>query len=276
MFNKYYQSEVTINAKTDSEELFAFCDTHSITYSVFEKPEETKIFVYSDNADTSKTWAQLICDRFNGIVKETVQIDEEKYLLKYLDDFKPFTVGNLDIVPYFHDSYTTKRQKLIMDPGYAFGTGEHQSTKLELLFMQEMDLKGRKILDIGAGSGILSVCSSIMGASSVTALDIDDSTMYAGPRNAELNNADNISFILGNIYVLSEGTKYDILLLNMLPSNFMPFFTDVRPLMEQNAKLVLSGIIEEEADRVRDYVLSNDYKIEEERCLDGWRGFLLS
>ncbi len=275
MFKKYYQADIFMEGLIDNEALFAYCSGAGINYSVFEKPDSAVIYVYGVDTFITQKHAASICSAFNGILQGIKLIDEEQYLLKYLDDFKPFTIGRLDIVPYFHDSYTTDRQKLIMDPGYAFGTGEHQSTKLELLFMQDMDFTGRKVLDLGTGSGILAVYASIAGASEITAIDTDDSSMYAGPRNAELNDADNIEFVIGDINVLKDNTKYDIVLLNMLPSNFMPFFHKVSAYMTEEGILILSGIIQDDAEMVKQYVLDNGYKIMEEKCLLGWVSYLL-
>lgn len=274
MFKKYYQADILIDGPLDNEALFTLSSEAGINYSILERFNNTTVFVYSDNTIDAENRAYAICSAFSGTLKGIELIDEEQYLLKYLDDFKPFTVGLLDIVPYFHDSYTTDRQKLIMDPGYAFGTGEHQSTKLELLFMQDINLKGKTVLDLGTGSGILAVYASIAGADKITAIDTDDSSMYAGPRNAELNAADNIEFIIGNINVLNIDTKYDIVLLNMLPSNFMPFFHKVRRHMN-GGKLILSGIVQDEADKIKQYVLDNGYIIMEEKCLLGWVSYLL-
>jgi ribosomal protein L11 methyltransferase len=154
-----------------------------------------------------------------------------------------------------------------LDPGLAFGTGTHATTALCLEWLDGIDLRGRKILDFGCGSGILSVAALLLGAESATAVDIDVQAIVATRRNAERNNvADRV---IATLDAQSLDAGFDLVLANILAEPLIENATYVCERLEHGGYLALSGILAEQAEDV-----ASNYKqwinFEPFATMDGW------
>jgi ribosomal protein L11 methyltransferase len=136
-----------------------------------------------------------------------------------------------------------------LDPGYAFGSGSHDTTILCAKAIESCIMEGKmpdSLLDVGCGSGILSIIGSKLGISSVTGLDIDPGAVAAAKENALKNNVSNITF--SDIPLSELDGKYDILVANILSSTLIELMSDLKRLTRKGGLLVLSGILSEESN----------------------------
>ena len=155
-----------------------------------------------------------------GIAHEIELLDcaEEDWRNNWKKYFSPLAVGNnIMIVPsWFEDVDTQGRIPLSIDPGLAFGTGGHETTRLCLEMCEKYMKKGDSVLDVGCGSGILGIAALLMGASEATGVDIDETAVRTAAENAELNGvADRFTAICGSFTEKVEG-KFDIVLANIV------------------------------------------------------------
>ncbi|MCL2014800.1 MAG: 50S ribosomal protein L11 methyltransferase, partial [Defluviitaleaceae bacterium] len=117
-------------------------------------------------------------------------VNDDTWLNEWKKTYKPFQIGrNITVVPVWehYEKYNPQETVFKIDPGAVFGTGLHETTQLCVQSLERLDLRGKSILDIGCGSGILSIIAMLLGASRATACDIDPSAESCAKTNAELN-----------------------------------------------------------------------------------------
>jgi ribosomal protein L11 methyltransferase len=172
----------------------------------------------------------------------------------WLDDFKPMLFGEqLCICPTAFEPVADKLN-IMLDPGLAFGTGTHPTTRLclEWLDQHAAAVKDQQILDFGCGSGILAIAACLLGAQHVDAVDIDPQALTATDTNAERNQvAQQVSAYLPKAFDNSHGEQqYDIVLANILANPLIELAPNLIQHLKPEAYLVLSGILAEQADSV--------------------------
>lgn len=185
--------------------------------------------------------------------------------------FFPIPVGEkLLIRPTWRDEYDAGERKVInIDPGMAFGTGNHETTRLCLACLEKYITEGKTILDVGCGSGILSIAGILLGCSSAFGVDIDPTAVRTAKENAEVNNVtDKCEFVAGNLTDKVQGT-YDVVVANIVADAIIMLSKDVRQFMNEDSVYIMSGIIESRCDEVIDAV-TKDFDIVETYTDGGW------
>ncbi len=185
--------------------------------------------------------------------------------------FSPTNIGEkLLIRPIWRDDYQANgRAVLHLEPGLAFGTGTHETTRLCLETLEKHVFKGASILDVGCGSGILSVAGLLLGAESATGIDIDALAVKSSIQNAELNHvSDKYTGITGNLTDKAEGT-YDIITANIVADAIIMLSSDIEKYMHKDTVYIMSGIIDSRLDDVIS-ALPKSLKITEQYEDKGW------
>jgi len=167
------------------------------------------------------------------------------------------------------------RIMLTIDAGAEFGTGHHPTTSLCIEYMEKVLTIGDKVLDAGCGSGVLSIAAAALGASVTTGFDIDPASVKQSQKNVELNaTTSTCHFFCGDLNVI-DIQKYDLLLVNILPSIFLPFAKDFQKYMHQNSTIIFSGIMEEQQDEIRKKLVHMGYTSKDTLSAQGWVAFRL-
>ena len=195
--------------------------------------------------------------------------DEEKWLLAYQKYFKVFKPGKLFVIVPEWEKYTPEPEELIIkiNPGAAFGTGTHPTTKNVLVLMEEIDFLNKEIADIGTGSGILTIGSILLGAKEVTVVDNDAKAVEVARENMKeyLNISYQVNDLLKDI-----NKKFDIVLANIVADVLLDLAKSIKANLKEKGKIIVSGIIADrwlEVDRAyKDQGFSLVKMIEEE----GW------
>ena len=205
----------------------------------------------------------------------TSNIKESEWKDKWKTYFKTTNVGNKLIIRPSWDELPNNldgRRVLTIDPGAAFGTGTHATTKLCLELLENY-AENAKMLDIGCGSGILGIGAALLGASEVFGVDIDTTAVRIANENAALNNVDNIAtFIEGDLADKVSG-KYNIVCANIVADAIIELSKVVKNLLEDDGVFICSGIIDIRADEVKNALTSGGYTIIQERKIDNWFAF---
>lgn len=205
-------------------------------------------------------------------------MNEDDWAESWKQYYKPVPLGKVTIVPAW-EKYDAKEGEVIirMDPGMAFGTGTHETTRLVIRLMQDELKGGERLLDVGTGSGILSICASKLGAKSCNAYDIDPVAVKVARENALADGCDNITVGVSDLLRgvdLSEG-KYDFCVANIVADIIIRMLPDVKTYVKSGSPLILSGIIGERAAEVRDAVIKNGFTLEKEIKENDWVGMLV-
>ena len=209
---------------------------------------------------------------------EVEGINEEDWAENWKQYYKPVPLGKITVVPAW-EKYEAKDGEVIvrMDPGMAFGTGTHETTRLVIRLMQDEPLENMRLLDVGTGSGILSICASKLGAKWCNAYDIDPVAVKVAKDNALSDGCTNITVGVSDLLKgvdVSEG-KYDICVANIVADIIIRMMPDVDKYLKEGAPLILSGIIGERAEEVKNCAEKYGFKIEKEIFENDWVGLLV-
>lgn len=183
--------------------------------------------------------------------------------------FQPLIIDNRCIIQStFHKVPATYEYNILIDPKMAFGTGHHQTTELMIREILKEDLSGKTVLDMGCGTAILAILSSIKGAKSVTAIDIDQWAYDNAIENLQLNNTDNVSVKIGGAELLDGHEIYDIILANINRNILLNDINKYFSVLNDGGCLYMSGFYTEDFPAIREecekYNLSFCYNTEKE------------
>lgn len=212
---------------------------------------------------------------------EETTVDTQDWNNKWKEYFKPFCVDRVIIKPTWEEVPEDMQGDVVIsiDPGMAFGTGIHETTRLCLKGLQQQIAPGAKVLDLGCGSGILGIAAAKLGASLVTAVDIDMQAVQIAFENFEQNEIDSdydlmTANILQDTFLQEQLEKepYDIVLANILADVIVPLSGFVHRFLKKDGVMIASGIIAEKEQDVCDAVRNNDQLELEDVSRDGdWR-----
>ena len=179
-------------------------------------------------------------------------IQEADWAEEWRSSFSPQKIGDCIVVaPTWIEIVPKPSEVLIrLDPGMAFGTGQHPTTRLSIRLL-EKTIKGNEILvDIGTGSGILSIAAAKLGASSIDAVDLDETTLPVASNNFRLNDVESVIHLqAGNGLDVCSG-EYDVIIANILTKVLLPMIPKFSRFLNARGVVILSGIMKQEAAQV--------------------------
>lgn len=252
---------------------------------------ETCVTVYlpgnSQGADMLLAIRALLADmktadapgNFGRLEAELSNIREEDWANNWKQYFKPLRVGEKLVIKPSWEEYadTEGRTILEIDPASSFGTGQHHTTRLCLELMEKSLSQGDKILDLGCGSGILSIGAMLLGADSAVAVDIEENSAATAMENALKNNIppEKYRTFCGNIIddesLANEiDGKYDIITANIVADVLIAMRSFFGKYLKESGILIVSGIIEERIEEVIAAVEAAGFKRIEENIKEGW------
>lgn len=216
-----------------------------------------------------------------GELQATISYQEEEdWETAWKKYYRPIVVSDtLAVVPEWEKFDAREGQMVLrMDPGMAFGSGSHDTTRLCLTFLDQEKPVGLKVLDMGCGSGILSIGALLLGAESVTAVDIDQLATKIAHENAALNGCDDerLKVYCGNILadeVLAEKIgeeSYDLILANIVADVIIAMAPLFARYLKKTGTLIVSGIIAERAEEVTGHLEEQGFRICQLREENGW------
>lgn len=217
-------------------------------------------------------------DGFNVEVN-IVGVNEEDWANSWKQYYKPLKIGERIVIVPAWEKYDRKDSDVIvtMDPGMAFGTGSHETTRLVIGLLEKYTKKGERVLDVGCGSGILAICASKLGAGECKAYDIDEVAVKVTKENIEINDCHNITCDQSDLLrqVDLTGGKYDLICANIVADIILRMLPDVGKYMNDDAVLLASGIICERSDDVKTGFDKYGFEIIEEAVDNGWCAFAI-
>ncbi len=224
----------------------AFYEDDEINYEEIER--KIKDFSLNNNIDVE--------------ISKNKEIEDIDWANEWKKYYEPFYIGGLLIKPSWIEVEETDYIIVEINPGMAFGTGLHETTSLCIEQLQELNLKNKKVIDIGCGSGILSVVSSRLGAKEVFATDIDPLAIEATLDNAELNKISNIKAVEGSLLDKVD-KKYDVVIANILLNVLDILIPDLPKALEKDGIFICSGLINSQRDKIVNILEKNNLEIVE-------------
>ena len=216
------------------------------------------------------------------------ETEDKDWINNWKEFFKSFTIDFEDGKKAFFTPSWEKEEAdgscdytINIDPGTAFGTGAHESTRLCIRALEKYVKKGIRFLDIGAGSGILSLLSFMFGAGSGMGVDIDEGSVSAVHDNFEKNGLSDAPYhlVIGNFLEDRNvrdhaGGMYDLIVANILPEVLIPLTGYIPEMLKDGGLYIVSGIIETKAESMRKCLEFNDFRILEENHDGEWVSFV--
>ena len=209
------------------------------------------------------------------------EMAETNWEESWKDSYPPQEVGEtLVVLPYWlAQSYTGSRLPIILDPGLTFGTGAHPSTQMVMQTMEEMSLQGADCLDLGSGSGILSIAALRLGAKSAIGVDIDPKAEGIARENAAYNQFTDPAFtaLTGNVtadrkLMQALGQKhYDLVLVNIVADVIIGLAPVLPAFLQADSTLICSGILDSRLEDVRQALQQAGLEILETKAKEDWR-----
>ena len=235
----------------------------SVFIPAIKSPAESELFIRGRLNDLGVSYTLTVSG-----------IREEDWADSWKQYYKPIHTGKrLVIVPVW-ETYDPEPGEVtvLMDPGMAFGTGTHETTRLCAGFVEEYTTPGCSVLDVGCGSGILAIAAARLGAGECFACDIDPVAVRVAKENAALNDTPHVTCAVSDL--LKQAPKreggYDLVVANIVADIILRLSPDVGAYMAENGTLVVSGIIAERAEEVLSQLRKDGFKTVGEHFENGW------
>lgn len=204
----------------------------------------------------------------------TVQeVDEEDWATAWKKYYHPVKISNrFTIVPTWEDYERVNTDELIieLDPGMAFGTGTHPTTVMCLQALEKTVQQGSSVIDVGTGSGVLSIGAAKLGAASIHALDLDEVAVQSAKENIALNRVNDIVQVTHGNLLDNVNEQADIVVANILAEIIMTFTNDAYSIVKDGGLFITSGIIATKKEDVRNSLQQAGFEIEEVMMMEDW------
>lgn len=209
---------------------------------------------------------------------KTALLDDSDWENNWKQYYKPITVNRLQIVPeWLKDQRDENLIPIYLDPGMAFGTGEHETTRMCLELLQELEPKDKTVYDIGCGSGILGIASVLLGAKAAHLSDIDPTSVLTAEKNAEKNRVrGRLTVSLSDLLSSGSGEKADIVVANISADILIRLSESISKVLKTGGAVVLSGIINRRLAEVEEAYMKAGFKLVGERTVGDWSAVSLS
>ncbi|MGE7764462.1 50S ribosomal protein L11 methyltransferase [Peribacillus sp. NPDC096540] len=201
------------------------------------------------------------------------EVNEEEWATAWKKYYNPVKISErFTIVPTWEDYTPVSSDELIieLDPGMAFGTGTHPTTVMCIQALERTVKPGDLVVDVGTGSGVLSIAAALLEAKQVQSLDLDDVAVQSAKQNVELNNVqDRVSVSQGNL-LDGVNEQADVVVANILAEVIMRFTDDVAKVVKPGGYFIASGIIQPKKQDVKDAIIASGFTVEETILMEDW------
>lgn len=239
------------------------------------------VHCYISEENNAEESLQFITERLNAEnikhTAKTVGVNDKDWADNWKNFFKVTEIGSKLVICPSWEEYDNTEGKTVLkiDPGAAFGTGTHATTSLCLSLLSELVFEGCKVLDIGSGSGILSIASVLLGAQGADGVDIDPTAVKVAKENAEINQVqEKANFIVGDLAEKISG-KYDIVCANIVADIIIKLNENIKDYVQKDAVYITSGIIDIRENDVLQSFEKNGLLVVKSLKKDNWCAFAL-
>ena len=209
---------------------------------------------------------------------ETTTIKDSDWENSWKDYFDILNIGEKFVIVPTWREYENEENKYVIniDPGMAFGTGGHETTSLCIKNLEKYVKPHDNVIDVGCGSGILSIAASYLTDGSLKAVDLDKLAVDVSRENFALNNLENRIEVEEASLLTKETKKYDVIVANILAHIIELMLEDAYKLLEDSGYFITSGIIKDKKDELLEKMLKQGFKLVEETSDNEWYSFVVT
>jgi ribosomal protein L11 methyltransferase len=251
-------------------------------------PGWLEVRVYLEPGSPAAEWVAAALEALGVRALHSLREVSRDWLAEYRTRVRAHAVGRLWWMDPHPDQPTPApkaRLRLVLEPRMAFGTGSHESTQLVLLALEALadrgvaagtaateSLAGRRVLDVGTGSGVLALAADRLGAAWVVGLDVDPEAIWVARQTAgEQEWTAQPHYLIGPLSSLGP-SRFDLVLCNMIPEQLVPLLPDLKRRLAADGRLLLSGLLEEQRGEVEGRLAEVGLQVVETRRLAEWAG----
>ncbi|WP_349410816.1 50S ribosomal protein L11 methyltransferase [Pseudalkalibacillus sp. SCS-8] len=205
------------------------------------------------------------------------EVHEEEWATAWKKYYKPVKISErITIIPTWEEYEKVSTDELIieLDPGMAFGTGTHPTTVMCIQALEKTLEPDDEVIDVGTGSGVLSIAAAKLGATKVTALDLDEIAVKSARLNIKLNKChEQVTVRQNNLLDQMDG-QVDVIVANILAEIIMRFDDQAFQLLKPGGKFIVSGIISSKKEEVKRSLIQNGFQVVETLLMEDWVAFI--
>ena len=201
------------------------------------------------------------------------EVHEEEWATAWKKYYHPVKISErFTIVPTWEEYEPVSSDELIieLDPGMAFGTGTHPTTVMCIQALERTIQEGDLVVDVGTGSGVLSIASALLGAKHIQALDLDEVAVESAKMNVKLNNVQDLVDVSQGNLLDGVDEQADVVVANILAEIIMRFTDDVGKVVKTGGYFIASGIIQPKKEDVKNAIIASGFTIEETIQMEDW------
>ncbi|MBI2844297.1 MAG: 50S ribosomal protein L11 methyltransferase [Armatimonadetes bacterium] len=244
-------------------------------------PEWTRVACYLPVDDRLEGRLERIRERVRWLPETGIGVGPGEITVKWVEDadwenawrsfFKPVEIGKVLVKPSWEDVEPGEGRVVVeIDPGMAFGTGNHPTTQLCLLALQKYVREGDRVLDVGAGSGILSIAAAKIGAREVIATEVDRLAVESARGNIHQNRLEHVVRVYETASPGDVAREVDLSVANIVSDTIIQLAPQLAGVIRPGGILIASGIVESRADEVITRLDMEGFEIVEKSKEDGW------
>lgn len=250
--------------------------------NIFEYGKDAAVVKgYFNEEDNISEIEKYINEKIDELKEMGIDVGEGKVVIKAVFEedwannwkkyYKPTKIGEKIVIKPIWEEYSSKENEIIveMDPGMAFGTGTHETTKMCIEALEKYVTRDKTVFDIGTGSGILAITAAKLGAEKVIGVDLDPVAVDSANNNVGFNDLNNIEIRYGNLMEVING-KAQIVVANIIADVIIFLCQDVKKFIEKDGYFICSGIIRERKDDVVNKLTEEGFNIIEVNTLGEW------
>lgn len=206
----------------------------------------------------------------NTAVIECRLVEEKNWNARWEESFLPVFVEDKLVIkaPFHHQPFHCPLQ-LVIQPHMSFGTGHHPTTWLMARQLFDIELNDKKVLDVGTGTGVLSILSEKLGAAAISALDIDENACRNAKKNSRLNGCCRIDVCVGDVHEVTQ-KRVDVILANLSKNTLTNDFSAYASCLKSEGNLLISGFLTEDTTDLKREAIAHGFVFEEENKREEW------
>lgn len=250
MFEKTDYIALTIQADTEIQQgLMAWLST--VGFEAFEEEtDELKAYIPQTQYDQAATKSILDTMKIDSDAFISTLIKARNWNADWEAAYESVEIDSFcQIVPSFHEPKANFTHTILLDPKMSFGTGHHETTRLMVRQMKNMEFAGKTVLDMGCGTGVLGILALKLNADAVLGIDIDAWSAENGMENAQRNGVD-MPIVLGDVRAIPADMQYDIILANINRNVLLQDVAAYSKALKPGGKLLASGFLTQDLDRI--------------------------
>ncbi|WP_299796583.1 50S ribosomal protein L11 methyltransferase [uncultured Maribacter sp.] len=266
----YIEYRFTVKPKDPASDLL-IAELGEVGFESFVE-EEDDVLAYIQKTDWSKGMLEdlpILQNPRYAFTYDYKEIEQENWNATWEQNFKPIIVDDICMIRApFHEAINVDYD-IVIEPKMSFGTGHHETTHMMLQHILQLDVKGKTVLDMGSGTGVLAILAGMRGATTIDAIDIDNWCYLNAKENVERNNMDFISVYEGDVALL-QGKKYDLIIANINRNILLADLPSYVKSLNCGGILLLSGFYTEDLEMITQKCTDLALKFEKNLERNNW------